>query len=443
MKKINITQYIKERKLLGLTLEKIPLSMKLSFIFMVSSVGLANAVGSYAQETRISLNAENKTVQEVLDQIEEKSDFSFFYNNRHVDLNRRVTVSVDNADIFKVLDTVFIGTNVVYSVVDNRIVLSLKNEFPTIAQNVVRIMGTVVDATGTPVIGANVAVKGTTNGTITDMEGRFSLEVELGATLEVSYIGYLTQAIKVNSKDNLSITLKEDTKALDEVVVVGYGTQKKANLTGAIDVIDKESISQRSSGNLSQSIRGLAPSMNFSLNSAGFQPGADMSVSIRGMGSLNGGSPYVLIDGFPGDMNLLNPEDVESISILKDAAASAIYGARAPYGVILITTKKGKKNEKMSISYSGMMMINSPQKLPQMLDSYTYSRVQNEAGQNLGGSPMSNDAIDRIIAFQNKDWDELRRLIPNYPEGADITSGAYPSGEYWDSANLNYANNDW
>ena len=443
MQKINITQYIKERKLLGLTLEKIPLSMKLSFIFMVSSVGLANAVGSYAQETRISLSAENKTVQEVLDQIEEKSDFSFFYNNRHVDLDRRVTVSVDNADIFKVLDSVFTGTNVVYSVVDNRIVLSLKNELPTTSQNRVRIMGTIVDATGTPIIGANVAVKGTTNGTITDMEGRFSLEVELGATLEISYIGYLTQTIKVNSKDNLSIILKEDTKALEEVVVVGYGTQKKANLTGAVDVINEESISQRSSGNLSQSIRGLAPSMNFSLNSAGFQPGADMSVSIRGMGSLNGGSPYVLIDGFPGDMNLLNPEDVESISILKDAAASAIYGARAPYGVILITTKKAKKNEKMSISYSGMMMINSPQKLPKMLDSYTYSRVQNEAGQNLGGSPMSNDAIDRIIAFQNKDWDELRRLIPNYPEGADITSGAYPSGEYWDSANLNYANNDW
>ena len=291
MQKINITQYIKGRKLLGLTLEKIPLSMKLSFIFMVSSVGLANAVGSYAQETRISLNAENKTVQEVLDQIEEKSDFSFFYNNRHVDLNRRVTVSVDNADIFKVLDTVFTGTNVVYSVVDNRIVLSLKNELPTITQNVVRIMGTIVDETGTPVIGANVAVKGTTNGTITDMEGRFSLEVELGATLEVSYIGYLTQTVKVNSKDNLSITLKEDTKALDEVVVVGYGTQKKVNLTGAINVISEEEFENRQAATVSQLLQGAAPGFNFDIGSQdGFEPGATMNISIRGMGSLNGGT---------------------------------------------------------------------------------------------------------------------------------------------------------
>lgn len=443
MKKINITQYIKERKLLGLTLEKIPLSMKLSFIFMVSSVGLANAVGSYAQETRISLNAENKTVQEVLDQIEEKSDFSFFYNNRHVDLNRRVTVSVDNADIFKVLDTVFIGTNVVYSVVDNRIVLSLKNEFPTIAQNVVRIMGTVVDATGTPVIGANVAVKGTTNGTITDMEGRFSLEVELGATLEVSYIGYLTQAIKVNSKDNLSITLKEDTKALDEVVVVGYGTQKKVNLTGAINVISEEEFENRQAATVSQLLQGAAPGFNFDIGSQdGFEPGATMNISIRGMGSLNGGSPYVVIDGFPGDLNNLNPDDIESVSVLKDAAASAIYGARAPYGVILITTKKGKKNEKISVSYTGNLIIKTAQKLPESLDSYTWTRILNEAGDNMGGRPFSNETIDRVIAYQKGDFEYIRNSIPDWPEGA-THFGAMPEGNVWNNANLNYANTDW
>lgn len=443
MKKINITQYIKERKLLGLTLEKIPLSMKLSFIFMVSSVGLANAVGSYAQETRISLNAENKTVQEVLDQIEEKSDFSFFYNNRHVDLNRRVTVSVDNADIFKVLDTVFTGTNVVYSVVDNRIVLSLKNELPTITQNVVRIMGTIVDETGTPVIGANVAVKGTTNGTITDMEGRFSLEVELGATLEVSYIGYLTQTVKVNSKDNLSITLKEDTKALDEVVVVGYGTQKKVNLTGAINVISEEEFENRQAATVSQLLQGAAPGFNFDIGSQdGFEPGATMNISIRGMGSLNGGSPYVVIDGFPGDLNNLNPDDIESVSVLKDAAASAIYGARAPYGVILITTKKGKKNEKISVSYTGNLIIKTAQKLPESLDSYTWTRILNEAGDNMGGRPFSNETIDRVIAYQKGDFEYIRNSIPDWPDGATYF-GAMPEGNVWNNANLNYANTDW
>ncbi|MDR0698975.1 MAG: SusC/RagA family TonB-linked outer membrane protein, partial [Tannerella sp.] len=200
---------------------------------------------------------------------------------------------------------------------------------------------------------------------------------------------------------------------------------------------------QRPSGNVSQSIRGLSPGMNFSLNSEGFQPGADMSITVRGVGSLNGGSPYVLIDGFPGDMNLLNPDDIASISILKDAAASAIYGARAPYGVILITTKNGKKNEKFKATYSGQMMINSAQKLPTPLDSWTYTRVQNEAGRNMGGTPFSEDVIDRIIAFQNQDWNLLRQLIPNYPAEADITSGAYPNGNTWDSAQNGFANNNW
>jgi TonB-linked SusC/RagA family outer membrane protein len=230
---------------------------------------------------------------------------------------------------------------------------------------------------------------------------------------------------------------------LDEVVVVGYGTQKKVNLTGAVDVISSERLAQRPSGNVSQSIRGLSPGMNFSLNSGGFQPGADMSVTVRGIGSLNGGSPYVLIDGFPGDMNLLNPEDIASISILKDAAASAIYGARAPYGVILITTKNGKKSERIKATYSGQMMINSAQKLPTSLDSWTFARAQNEAGRNMGGTPFSEASIDRIIAFQNQDWDLLHQLLPDYPAGADITSGAFPVGNSWDTAAGSFANNDW
>jgi TonB-linked SusC/RagA family outer membrane protein len=214
------------------------------------------------------------------------------------------------------------------------------------------------------------------------------------------------------------------------------------NLTGAVDVIGKERLAQRPSGNVSQSLRGLAPSLNFSAGDA-FQPGADMSMTIRGIGSLNGGSPYVLIDGFPGNMNLLNPEDIESISILKDAAASAIYGARAPYGVILITTKSGKKEDKMHVTYSGNMMVNTPQRLPKGLDSWTWARVLNEAGRNAGGRPISETTIDQIVAYQNRDWNLLHQLIPHYPKDADITTGAYPNGNIWDSAQLTFANNNW
>jgi TonB-linked SusC/RagA family outer membrane protein len=311
-------------------------------------------------------------------------------------------------------------------------------------QSKTRITGTIIDQTGEPLAGVNVVEKGSvTNGTFTDANGRFELNLSAGATLIVSYIGYATQEMAIGNRTELTITLQEDSQTLDEVVVVGYGTQKKVNLTGAVDVVSSERLSQRPTGNVSQSIRGLVPSMNFSLDGAGFQPGADMSVTLRGVGSLNGGRPYVLIDGFPGDMNLLNPEDIASISILKDAAASAIYGARAPYGVILITTKNGKKSDRIRATYSGQVMVNATQKLPTPLDSWTYARVQNEAGRNMGGMTFSEENIDRIVAFQNQDWALLRQLTPNYPEGADITSGAYPNGDVWDSAQHGFANNNW
>jgi TonB-linked SusC/RagA family outer membrane protein len=304
------------------------------------------------------------------------------------------------------------------------------------------VSGTVKDSNGQAIAGAIVQVKSSTVGATTDEDGRFSLSVPDNATLQISHVSYVTVEVVVGTQSTIDVVLDEGAEMLEELVVVGYGTQKKVNLTGAVDVISNERLSQRPSGNVSQSIRGLSPSLNFSAGSA-FQPGADMSVTIRGIGSLNGGSPYVLIDGFPGDMNLLNPDDIESISILKDAAASAIYGARAPYGVILITTKNGKKGAKMHVTYSGNVMINTPQKLPKGLDSRTWAGMLNEAGRNAGGSPVSEATIDRIVAYQNQDWDLLHQLIPNYPEGADITSGAYPNGEAWDNANLNFANNDY
>ena len=227
MQKLFIAQLIWVTKSLVLTLKKIPLVMKLFFIFMISSISLLHASGSYAQTARISLDTKNQTVQNVLEQIESKSNFSFFYNNRHVDLNRKVSVSVDDVDIFKVLDVIFSGTNVGYSVVENRIVLSVKSSNPVKSQNGKKITGTVVDATGIPIIGANVMVKGTTNGTVTDMDGRFLLETSDDAILEVSYIGYTSYEAPVGNRTSFNVVLKEDLKTLDEVVVVAYGTQNK------------------------------------------------------------------------------------------------------------------------------------------------------------------------------------------------------------------------
>ena len=199
--------------------------------------------------------------------------------------------------------------------------------------------GVVTDTTGETVIGASVVVKGTTNGTITGLDGDFSLSgVTKGSILVVSFVGYQNTEVKWNGQP-LTIVLKEDTKVLDEVVVVGYGTQKKANLSGAVAAVDGKVLQDRPITNIGQGLQGVVPNLNITMNNGG-APGATSSFNIRGNTSLNGGSPLVLVDNVQMDANLVNPDDIESISVLKDAASASIYGARAAYGVILITTKK-------------------------------------------------------------------------------------------------------
>lgn len=312
-----------------------------------------------------------------------------------------------------------------------------------IAQNIT-VTGKVTDQLNEELIGVTIQIPGTNIGTVTDMEGKFELtNVPQNAILEISYVGMESQNVEVNGRTTVNVIMSPDSELLEEVVVVGYGVQKKANVTGAVDIISDEKLKNRQSPNVSQLLQGAAPGLNFSIgNNYGFQPGATMDITIRGMGSLNGGNPLVLIDGSPGDMNLLNPEDIESISILKDAASSAIYGARAPYGVILITTKRGDRNEKIQINFTSDLILQTPAQLPKMADSWTHARILNEAGRNGGGSPISNATIDRMVAFQNNDWTYIQNSIPNWPEGA-TNFGAFPEGNVWNSANLNYANTDW
>jgi len=334
--------------------------------------------------------------------------------------------------------------HVILSLVKGMMFLLMWTSSVCLSAQTVTVKGMITDAEGESLIGVSVMIQGTSTGTVTDSEGNFILtNVPSDAILEISYVGMVSQIVALDGRTTLEIVLQEDVETLEEVVVVGYGVQKKVNVTGAVDVISDEKLKNRQSPNVSQLLQGAAPGLNLSIgNNYGFQPGATMDVTIRGMGSLNGGSPLILIDGSPGDMNLLNPEDIETISILKDASSSAIYGARAPYGVILITTKKGNRKEKVTINLSSNLMIENPMPLPTMLDSWTHARVLNEAGRNGGGSPIGNETIDRMIAFQNKDWDYLRESMPNWPEGA-TNFGAYPEGNVWNNANLNYANTNW
>ena len=213
----------------------------------------------------------------------------------------------------------------------------------------ITVQGVVKDQTGETVIGASVMEKGTTNGTITGIDGDFSLNMSPNGTLVVSFVGYKTQEVQVKGQKQLQVVLSEDAEMLDEVIVVGYGTTKKANLSGAVDQISSKEIEHRVSGNAGQVLQGMIPNLNVSFSDGSINSKA--SFDVRGVGSINGGSPLVLIDGVEGDMNYINPKDIESISVLKDASSAAIYGARAAFGVVLITTKNPNAG-KIQVNYS-------------------------------------------------------------------------------------------
>ena len=276
------------------------------------------------------------------------------------------------------------------------------------------IKGVVEDALG-PIAGANVVEKGTTNGTITDMDGNFTLEVASNAILVVSYIGYQNQEISVNGQKDFKISLKEDSQALDEVVVVGYGTQKKVNLTGSVSSVNfEEQALSRPITNVSNALAGISAGVQV-MQSSG-QPGSDGStIRIRGVGTLNNAEPLVLIDGVEGSMDLVNPQDIENISVLKDAASSSIYGSRAANGVILITTKKGKEG-KLSVSYTGRLSYSQPTNLIDQITNYAdYMTWINESFENIGQPAHFAQSTIDLWREKSKDPNGLNENgVPNY-----------------------------
>lgn len=296
------------------------------------------------------------------------------------------------------------------------------------------IHGNVVDAAGEPVIGAAVQVKNSTVGTITDFDGNFSIQAQSQATLVISYLGYTTQEIPLKGQTTVKVTLREDTQALEEVVVVGYGTQKKVNLTGAVGVTNAEAIEFRPVTNATQALQGLVPGLQITQSSGSLEKSPTMN--IRGtatIGEGSSGSPLVLIDGMEGDLNTVNPQDIESISVLKDAAASSIYGSRAPFGVILVTTKSGKAG-KMQINYNNNFRWGSPIVKMKQMDSYSFANYYNEAARN-----TSNNTTDIIFT------DETLARILAYQRGEITTTLAMPtSGTQWqDPFTTANANTDW
>lgn len=387
---------------LGIPIPKLLLFiMRMTFFLFIIGILPTYAIGTYAQKTQLTIHENKIELGELFNKIEKQTDFYFFYSNDQINKHLKVSVNVKDKTISEILDIVLSGSDIAYQVNNKAIILSLREQIHDQAQQQAKrqITGTVVDAAGVPVIGANIVEAGTTNGTVTDVDGKFSLQVENNATIRVSYIGYLEQDISTVGRTNFNITLAEDTKALEEVVVVGYGTMRKANLTGSVSTVryDKE-LENRPITNASQSLSGKIPGVWVSQNSG--SPGSDgATIRIRGYGTLNNANPLVLIDGVEGRMAELNPNDIESITVLKDAASAAIYGSRAANGVILIETKKGEGLDGITLNYNGYAGLQQLGRRYNLIsDSPEYMGYWNNAIVNSGGSALFPE--DVINAFK-------------------------------------------
>lgn len=302
---------------------------------------------------QINVNVENQPIRQIIKTIEQQTEYTFFFNENLKGLDASTTLNLSNQPIEKTLSQLFKHTNISYQIEGKTVVLTQKKDISAPQQATKTVSGNVVDHTGEPIIGATITVKGKTGvGTTTDFDGNFTLpNVPTNATILISYVGYKTIELSADSPQLSKLTLQEDTEILDEVVVVGYGAMKKTNLTGAVSSISGKEINERPVVSAATALQGADPSLNITLNTG--SPAAGYSVNIRGVMSINGGSPLILLDGVETSLTQINPNDIESISVLKDTSSSAIYGAKASSGVVLITTKKGTKSKDAKIAYAG------------------------------------------------------------------------------------------
>ena len=429
--------------------------MRLVILFLFCFVGLTNATDSYAQSAKVTMNVRNQTVEDVLRAIEKQTEFSFFYNNAHINLKRLVTISANRNDIFKVLDEVFKNTSVEYKVIDKKIILS--TELASVEQahqEKVKVSGRVVDAAGEPVIGASVIEKGSTNGTITDMDGNFEFSnCSAGSILIVSFVGMETKEIKYNGEDFLKITLKPKTDELDEVTVVAFAKQKKESVVASITTVKPAELRVPSS-NLTTALAGRVAGL-ISFQPSG-EPGQDnANFFIRGITTFGADAkkdPLILIDGIElttDDLARLNTDDIAAFSIMKDATATALYGARGANGVILVTTKEGKEG-KVSVNARVETSFSSPTERVKIADPVTYMRMQNEAIKTrdpMGLAMYSEEKISMTAAgryphlFPAINWyDTMLKDVTSNQRANVSLSGGGPLARYYVAANISHDN---
>ncbi|MCP9612772.1 TonB-dependent receptor [Coprobacter sp. LH1063] len=354
------------------------------------------------QAQNVTLNLNNVTVKDALEAVKKQTGNSFFFNVNDVDMTKRITINVKDESLKKVLGLILEGQPLNYEIKDNHIVLSKLQE-QTQEEKELLINGRVTDAAGELLIGVNIAIDGIGK-SITDMDGNYSIKVPKGSTLTFTYIGYKPFSVKVKEKTTINVRMEENSNALDEVVVIGYGTQKKVNLTGAIGYIDSKAIENRPVATLGQAIQGTIPNLNITFGSG--KPGEATNMNIRGFASINEESkPLILIDGIEGNIDNLNPRDVESISVLKDAS-SAIYGARAPFGVVLVTTKKGKSG-KMQINYNGRFSFSTETTNTDFITTgYDAARLADGFMTSYNGNPYTRYTEDDYKELEARRFDK-------------------------------------
>jgi len=394
-------------------MRKLLWSMKLTILLFLTSF-LGAAASSYSQQTRFDMKFENVAIREVFNFLKSKSDLQFFYSNDDFDVNAKVNIDLENATVDEVMKQLLKSSGVDYKIVDNAIIISrsdMKWSFGNVQQSKV-VSGKVSDSSGSPLPGVTILIKGTNQGTITDANGSFSFkDIKESAVLVFSFVGMKTIEVQAKGQTTVEVTMQDDAIGLNEVVAVGYGTQKKVNLTGSVQNVAGEDLVKRSASNTSVALQGLAPGVSVVTSSG--RPGYDgAGIKIRGTGSLNSSSnPLILIDGVEGYMNFIDMNTIESISVLKDAASASIYGSRASNGVILITTKRAKSGS-LQISYNGYAGFNTPTELPDPVNAVEYMEAINLANTNAGANKTYSDEL--INEYKTLGADNLNRYETNW-----------------------------
>lgn len=412
--------------------------MRISTFLLMVCVFCSYAGNAHSQNAKVSIHMNNVKLDKILNEIENQTDYLFIYNNQ-VDINKITSVKVKNEAVAQVLDRILSGTGINYELEGTHIILTTEAIKDLHAQQQAKtVTGTVTDVSGEPIIGANIRIKGTTTGTITDIDGNFSIEAKPQSVIEVSYIGYLTQETVINNQKSIRFLLKEDTKTLDEVVVIGYGVQKKADLTGSVANINTEKLNTQSNANIGQALQGKIAGVD--IVSQGGAPGSGTRIMVRGIGTLNNAFPLYIVDGmYMNSIDHINPNDIASIDVLKDASSAAIYGSRAANGVIIVTTKEGSNTEgKPIIDLSVNLGISTASKFLDMLDAKGWAEVTTIARQAIG-----KPALDMATDLANKpdnDWQDIMfrpALMQNY--NLSVKGGGKYSTYY---TGLGYFNQD-